>query len=440
MENNLKDKITSELKELSNEIGKFVSQLIQFNTENPVNSSEIQNFIKEKLNDFGARTTIHTLNHNAVPLTSSLGRMDSHNFILYGHGDVVPAGDLGRWKFPPYSGKIVGDKIWGRGAADMKGGLAAALFVFGLLTQYNADDYLSNGVSFVSVLDEEHWAPTPSGWGTSEWLLRTGKLKGEACIMGEQSSINRIVIGERGDYWVKLACNSRPRHGSAPVFEENPNIVLFKVLNDIYDNIKDMKVEPPEEIKEVLSKSYLFIEEDLKQSKSKGIEEEIKKMMSTPSMNVGKVKGGTMINLVPDKSEAELAFCIPVGMKKEVLHKVVSGVVSRYKNEKVVLEPMASGSSSPTYTCPSSPLIKATRKAAKEILHHNIPMYITQGTSDANIYRARGIDTVFYGPGNFYLSHTYNEWVSLNDIMKIAQIYLNTIFEYDAFTSKSKEN
>lgn len=440
MENRIKTEITSELKKSSADIGKFVSQLIQFNTENPVDNSEIQKFIQEKLNDYGTKVTIHNLNHKAVPLTSSLGEMDDHNFILYGHGDVVPAGDLGRWKYHPYSGKIVSDKIYGRGAADMKGGLAAAIFVYGLLAQYNAEDYLSRGVTFVSVLDEEHWAPTPSGWGTSDWLLKTGKLKGEACIMGEQSSINKIVVGERGDYWAKLSCVSRPRHGSAPVFEENPSIILLDVLKEIYNNIKDVKVEPPEEIKSVLTESYSFIEEDLKGSESKGMNEEIKNMMITPSLNVGKVEGGTMINLVPDRSEAELAFCIPIGMSREELHKLVSGVVSKYENENVVLEPMASGQSSPTYTSPNSSLVKAARKSASEILSRNIPIYITQGTSDANIYRARGIDTIFYGPGNFHLSHTYNEWVSINDIVKIAEIYLNTIFEYDELRLKDQGN
>lgn len=437
----LRLKIISELKSSAKETTKLVSQLIQFNTENPpVNDNSVQYFIKEKLEEYGAKVTIHNLDHEAVPLTSSLGRMASDNFILYGHADVVPAGDLKRWKYPPFSGKIMGDKIYGRGAADMKGGLAAEMVVYALLAQNGAEDQLSEGISFVSVLDEENWLSTPTGLSTSEWLLDTGKLKGRACLMGEPSSVDKIMIAERGDYWAKLTCTAEPRHGSLAVYEENPNIIMFNVLNDIYKEVKNTRVDAPDEINEILTGSYNLIAKDLAEVVSEKTLKELKTIMNTniPSMNVGTMRGGSMINIVPDRCEAELAFEVPIGMKVEELHKLVSGVVARYKESNVILNTpditagtLGSPQDDPSYTSPSSPLVKAIQRSGRMVLHKEMPAFALQGGSDATLYRKKGIDTVHYGPASSRIAHSYDEWVSAKDVVRSAEVMLNTIFEYD---------
>jgi succinyl-diaminopimelate desuccinylase len=442
MDKNLKMKIVSDLKKSEKDIGNLLSQLIKFKTENPpVDNNEIQRFIKERLEEYGAQAQIHHLNHKAVPLTSSLGKMDNNNFILYGHADVVPAGDLRKWKYDPFSGKIIGNRIYGRGAVDMKGGLAAAIAAFGLLTHYDAESQLAMGVSFVSVLDEENWFPTDKGYGTSKWLLETGKLKGNACIMGEPTALYKIIIGERGDYWIKLTCISKPRHGSFPVFEKNPNIVISNVLNEIYSNVKEIKVTLPSEIKDILLNSYDYMGRDLAKIEAKELREdlkidELKKMLYTPSMNVGTLNGGTMINIVPDRSESMVAFTVPIGMKRNELHNLISGIVAKYKERGVSVEPTDNDETDPTFTLPTSNLVTAAQKAVKSVLHNESFLVIFPGTSDGNVFRSHGIDTCFAGPGNSFLAHTYNECVSIKDIVRAAEIYVNSVFGYNTFFTK----
>lgn len=437
----LRSKIVSELKSSARETTKLVSQLIQFNTENPpVNDNSIQYFIKEKLEEKGAKVTIHKVKDKATPLTSTLGKAGNDNFILYGHADVVPAGDPKKWKYPAFSGKIVGDKIYGRGAADMKGGLAAEMVVYGLLAQNEAEDRLNGGISFVSVLDEENWHHTPTGLSTSEWLLNTGRIRGRACIMGEPSTVDKIMIGERGDYWARLTCTAKPRHGSLAVYEENPSIVLFNVLNDIYREVKNTRVAVPDEIRDILTRSYSIITKDLAKSLSEKTLKEVEAIMSTniPSMNVGTIRGGNMINVVPERCEAELAFEVPIGIKVEDLHNLVSGIVARYKDSNVRLTTpdlkagsLGSPQDDPSYTSPSSPLVKAIKKSGKMVLHREIPAFVIQGGSDGTLFRKKGIDTVHYGPASFRTIHSFNEWVGGKDVTRSAEVVLNTIFEYD---------
>ena len=113
-----------ELNRSKRTIAKTLSTLIQFNTENPpVKDYEIQLAIRDELKASGLHVDLFRPGDKAVALISSQGR-GPDGLILYSHGDVVPAGNLDKWRYPPYSGKIVGDRVYGRGAADMKAGLS----------------------------------------------------------------------------------------------------------------------------------------------------------------------------------------------------------------------------------------------------------------------------------------------------------------------------
>jgi len=416
-------KISKDLRESEKELIKLVVDLVRFESENPpVKDYEIQLFIRDFLREAGAKTELHDPGDNAWALTSSFGE-GKDGLILYGHADVVPAGNPSKWIYPPFSGVIIGDRIYGRGTSDMKAGLAAELFVYKLL--YQNDVKLPGKLEFVSVLDEENWHKTPIGWNTSDWLLSTGKLTGRACIMGEQSGIKKICIGERGDYWVKLTCFAQPRHGSAPVYDDNACVKLFRAIERIHDAIKDLKVEPPKEIKNVVYESPKHIAEDLKGT---GVElsfDELLQILVKPTMNVGVFRGGEMINIVPDSCEAQIAFCVPLGMKRQELHEIVKSKIG-----DVSLELLGESQSDPSYTSPSAKIVQVLKQSAQSVLGETPALYVTQGTSDANVFRKHGIDTVFYGPGDFANTHAFNESVSIKAVTAIAQVYLKTVFEY----------
>jgi len=122
------DKALNELKNSEKELVRLVVDLIRFKSENPpVEDYDIQLYIRDFLNQAGLGCELHDPGDKAWALTSSFGD-GSDGFIFYGHADVVPAGDPSRWVHSPFSGEVVGDRIHGRGASDMKAGLAAELF------------------------------------------------------------------------------------------------------------------------------------------------------------------------------------------------------------------------------------------------------------------------------------------------------------------------
>lgn len=409
------------------ELASMISKLLQFRSENPpVEGYDVQLFIKDELEKVGLRAKLHKPGDKAVALTSGFGGPDQ-GLIFYSHADVVPAGDRKGWRYPPYSGRISNGRVFGRGASDMKAALAAELFAFRLL--FESEVELPGRLEFVSVLDEENWHRTPLGYGTSDWLLRTGELTGKSCVMGEPGGISRICIGERGDYWVRIRSRGKPRHGSAPVYDENPCIRLFKCIDEIHECMKE-KVTTPQEIRQLIKPSSVFLRDAFSGS---GIDdyETARDLLTRYSMNVGRVNGGTMINIVPEGCDADVAFCIPLGATRRELGAKIRRILREPQYKNIELEHLAeSDAAGPSYTSPKTHLVESLAYSASQVLGTPAPLYLTQGTSDANVFRSRGVDTCFYGPGTFEGAHGYNESISIRDTLTTLKVYLRLVINF----------
>ena len=162
----------------------------------------------------------------AAPVENLFARIGdtSPNLAFAGHTDVVPPGNEAVWRYPPFAGEITGDKLYGRGAADMKGGIAA--FAAAAL------DYLAanNGrpkrgsISFLITGDEEGVAVN----GTVK-LLQWAAARGEKfdhCVLGEPSNVESIgdtvKAGRRGSLNGTLVVDGRQGHVAYPDRADNP--------------------------------------------------------------------------------------------------------------------------------------------------------------------------------------------------------------------------
>jgi len=162
----------------------------------------------------------------AAPVENLFARIGdtSPNLAFAGHTDVVPPGNEAAWRHPPFAGEIAGDKLYGRGATDMKGGIAA--FIAAAL------DYLAanNGrpkrgsISFLITGDEEGVAVN----GTVK-LLQWAAARGEKfdhCVLGEPSNVESIgdtvKAGRRGSLNGTLIVDGRQGHVAYPDRADNP--------------------------------------------------------------------------------------------------------------------------------------------------------------------------------------------------------------------------
>lgn len=153
------------------------------------------------------------------------------NLCFAGHTDVVPPGNEAAWSSPPFAGAIVGDRMIGRGTADMKG--AVACFIAATARYLAAKPDVPGSISFLITGDEEG----PSINGTAkvlDWLAARGEQL-DACIVGEPSNPlalgDEIKIGRRGSVNVELAVHGVQGHAAYPEQAENPVPKLVHMLH-----------------------------------------------------------------------------------------------------------------------------------------------------------------------------------------------------------------
>ena len=154
------------------------------------------------------------------------------NICFAGHVDVVPTGDIKKWSMDPFGGEIKQGKIWGRGAADMKSGIAAFLSSVSNFLSKEKDFEKIGSISFLITSDEEGKALN----GTKkvvEWLEEKEE-KITACIVGEPTNVSEIgdtiKVGRRGSFTGFLKVKGVQGHVGYPHLADNPINSLIKML------------------------------------------------------------------------------------------------------------------------------------------------------------------------------------------------------------------
>ena len=155
------------------------------------------------------------------------------NLAFAGHTDVVPPGDKARWRFDPFSAEIADGALWGRGACDMKGGVAAAVAA---ALRFIAKGACSGSISFLLTGDEE--GPAVNGTvKLVDWALRKGE-RFDHCILGESTSVEAVgdtlKHGRRGSLNGRLTIRGRQGHAAYPHIADNPIRSLAPVLTALF--------------------------------------------------------------------------------------------------------------------------------------------------------------------------------------------------------------
>ena len=166
---------------------------------------------------------------NIDNLYARLG-MGTPFLVFAGHTDVVPVGDAAKWRFDPFAAKLADGAVWGRGVADMKGGVAA--FAAATIAHAARHGPLKGSIGLLITGDEE--GPAING---TEKLLRWAYEKGERfdhCIVGEPTSRDAlgdmIKIGRRGSLNCTLIAEGRQGHAAYPEKADNPIPKLMQLL------------------------------------------------------------------------------------------------------------------------------------------------------------------------------------------------------------------
>jgi len=254
----LEQRIVEKVDVLREDMLGFLRELIRIPSVNPPGDAYLPcaRLVGDRLKALGFETRYvtaglhpdHTEEHPRVNVVGRLpGRSPMPTLHFNGHTDVVPAGE--GWTVDPFGGLVRDGRVYGRGACDMKGGIAAALFAAAAVRE--AGVALCGSLEFSATVDEE-----TGGFAGMDHLAREGLISPERTsyvIIPEPFGPGRICLGHRGVYWFRIDTIGRTAHGSMPFLGVSAISQMEQVLRQIETTLvpalrgrtTDMPVDPP---------------------------------------------------------------------------------------------------------------------------------------------------------------------------------------------------
>ncbi|MHA6530774.1 M20 family metallopeptidase [Paenibacillus sp. BAC0078] len=415
-----KSKVLSAIDEEQEQLLELCSQLIRFPSENPPGDSrDISAFIMDYLKQAGIDTEVHPATETMLNLVSTLkteAKAPSDKKLIFcGHTDVVPAGDLSRWDFDPFCGDIVDGYLLGRGASDMKAGLAGLIFAMGLLSRLGVP--LRGDLALLVVPDEE-----TGGHLGVPWVLERGLVTGTAAVIAEPSGPLNPTIGQKGSCWFEFTVEGTPGHGSlAPVVGESAIVKAAKGIEAL-QRLWDIKPDIPEEVKEIIRISQDYVKE---REQDGSIAYQV---FDHVTVNIGTIQGGTKVNVVADRCTVQVDSRVPFGVDyRDVLDRARSllleaGIESEVKGFGF--------QGNANWTSTEEPIVSDLVESICEVSGEEAYGVLQWASSDARHFRTHQIPVLQYGPAELSTIHNFNEKAPVWQIIQCAKVYALTALKY----------
>ena len=310
-------------------------------------------------------------------------------FAFAGHTDVVPAGDENAWNTKPFEPTIKDGYLYGRGAADMKGGLASMVTATEKFIKENPNH--KGRIAFLITSDEEGVAVN----GTVKVMdyLKANEQNIDYCLLGEPSSTSStgdvIKNGRRGSLNGVLKVNGKQGHVAYPHLAKNPIHLVSPALNDLckqeWDNGNDY--------------------------------------FPATSFQISNMHSGDGVtNVIPGDAQVKFNFRYSTETNKENLQKKVHEILDLH-NLDYSIEWSHSGY---PFLTPKGELVSACVEAIKKTKGIDTELSTSGGTSDGRFIAQEGTQVVELGPVNATI-HQINESVLVQDLDDLSEIYYQVL-------------
>ena len=352
----------------------------------------------------GADLSLHEAGDGVVNLVARLeGHAPGRRVVLSGHLDTYPVNEALPWTVVPLGGLVRDGRIYGRGAADMKGGIAASILAMAVLARHRAD--WRGEVVLALSGDEESM-----GALGAEWLLQNVPcVRGDAVIIGDAGSPAVVRFGEKGFLWVEVEAVGKPAHGAHVHLGVNA-IDRLRVALDALSSLRDMPIHAPDSVTQAIA-----VARPVSEALSGAGEA---RTLGHVTVNIGHIAGGTSMNLIPASARAGVDIRLPVGVPASAIEARVAAILGGMEG----LSWRVLRRIEPSFTPPDSELVRTVAGVAHEVLGHHPVVNMRVGGSDSRVFRHAGIPTVVYGPTPFNMGGA-DEYALVDELVTVAAVH-----------------
>ncbi|RZO35548.1 MAG: acetylornithine deacetylase/succinyl-diaminopimelate desuccinylase family protein [Rhodobacteraceae bacterium] len=420
-------KLMLEIESRKKSLIELTQDLIRMPTVNPpcANYLEICEFLKKRLEASGFETQLirakgAIADSDKYPRWNIVAKYAGKNpgdcVHFNSHTDVVEVGH--GWTKDPFGGELHDGKIYGRGACDMKGGLATSIIAAEAFIATYPD--FNGSIEISGTADEES-----GGFGGVAYLAEKGFFKHvNHVIIPEPLNKDRVCIGHRGVWWAEVETKGRIAHGSMPFLGDcavrHMGAVLEQLEEKLYPALKDKKTTMPV-VPDGAKESTLNIN-----SIHGGEAEQEEDYTGLPSPNV------------PDRCRIVIdrRFLIEEKLPevKSEIYELLNNLKENRQNFDFEIRDMHEVH--PTMAPKDAPVVTTISNAIKDVLGKTAEQVVSPGTYDQkHIDRIGKLDNcIAYGPGILDLAHQPDEWIGVDDMIDSAKIMGKALTNFHSVT------
>lgn len=370
---------------------KLTQKVISYNSVNPPgNELELSKYIEKDMKSLGLEVRKYTYAKDRPNIIATLrgtlprARAQKESILLTPHFDTVP---IGRgWKYDPLGGKVVGGKLYGRGATDDKGNLASCMELMRSLVE---DGFKPRkDIIMAATVDEE----TGSDYGIIP-LLKKKVLKPGLALVMDSTEFDAVVV-QKGLIHGRIQIKGKKAHGAYNWRGVNAIDIAARVVT----HLNKWK--------------YQYKKNSL---------------LHAPTMNIGGITGGDKVNMVPDFCEIHFDTRFLPGTKHHDVLKLIRQIIEREtKNYKIEIDDIQQ----PYEIDPKHPAVSMYLKTCKD-MKCKAQRKGSEGATVITFFQDYGIPAFATGFGAHETAHTTDEYIYVDSLYKGTKVLDKFIREYD---------
>lgn len=348
---------------------------------------EIATFIHEYLARLGFEPRLVPLEQGRHSVGVRVPGRQHGAVAFCGHIDTVDVRNQ-TWSYPPFEGVLEGNRMYGRGTADMKGGIAAMLGTAAWLAEQSAAP--AKSVVFMFTADEER------GYGGAISLVKAGFVDDVELLVIPEPTGCAVHVGQKGQLWVDVDFHGRAAHGALP--EQGANAALaaahFAVLAaEEYGQLED------------------------------------KPGLGRSTVSVNEVHGGWQVNVIPETARVALDFRVVDTKDRSIALSMVGAIGDRVGQRwGVKVDHRVRQNRAPLVSDAAQPAVRAFIETARAMgLAGDDLRVVPYSTDAAAIVPLASVPLLVCGPGSIYNAHQPDEYIELSEVFDAYQLFVRYV-------------
>ncbi len=350
--------------------------------ESPFGEARMAALLGRRLERCGAQVSLTEVYADRPNLVARIDGRDPERSIMFeAHSDTVQVDDM---TIPPFTPTVSDGRLYGRGATDTKGSMAAMLCAIEQVIEEDGRPPVT--LYFVSTCDEE------LGAAGARALMGSG-FRPDMAIVGEPTDL-KICRAHKGVLHWSITTHGCPAHSSTP----------DRGHNAIYDMVRIVAA-----VRETLMPKLQALQHA---------------ELGSPTLNVGTMTGGTQVNVVPASCRCEIDRRMLPGEDPDMLTSELTELVADVMQGSGMPAPEITTTTGypPLETASDAPVSRLAADACREVLG-TADFVTAPWASNAGIFHEAGVPSILFGPGSIHQAHTRNEFILVDELERAVDVY-----------------